>query len=347
MDPVTHPIKDIEKVTFDEVDNLVITFKEEGGIGEAGGLPEAGGAPLIVKPPSYPKPLSTDSISLTLDDATFKFDDATGNMLIPDVTIVKEIVQDYHDGDKIIKVFKSADEIKAAADLMDGVWICADHPKDENGSVRLVAGKEDIGGKVLTPRFVADENGNRIVCDLEITCPKIIADVKSSKTREVSIGFQSKNIEGKGKFGDDEYTLKQTGIFIDHVAIVENGRCSLNDGCGIVSADDEKPPAEGQPGGKPAEKTEAEKRMFADAEKIVKEEREKLENAILTVSDSRTKEELAKEDLGKLQKDFAFITDAKRKAQKSVGIVADREIDEKDTYAKQRKELDKVYGCEE
>jgi len=345
MEPITHPIKDIEKVTFDESDNLVITFKDE--IDEAGGLPgelpDIGGAALVVKPPaSYPKPLSTDSVSITLDDSTFKFDESLGNLLIPDVTLAKEIVQDYNDGDKIVKVYKSADEIKAAVDLMDGVWICADHPKDENGNVRLVAGADDIGGKVLTPRYVSDEKGNRIVGDLEITCPDIIANVKSGKTREVSIGFQSKNLEETGKFGDEEYTLKQTGMFIDHLAIVENGRCSLNDGCGIVNADEEKPAEEA-----PAEKTDAQKKILADAAKIVKAKKDALKAEILKVSDSRTEEELEKKDLEELEKDFAFITDSVKKAQKSVGIRADREIDAGDTLALQRREIDKQYGCDE
>jgi len=350
MEPIKHSLKDIDEILIKD-DAVNITFKDEETPGAPGkppglGLGQGGAAAAVIKPPtSYPKPLSTDSISITLDDATFKFDDATGNLLIPDVTIAKEIVQDYHRGDKIVKVLKSADELKVAADFMEGVWIVADHPLDENGDVRLVAGVEDIGGKVLNPRYISDEKCNRIVGDLEITGHKIIADVKSGKTREVSIGFQSKDVEEKGKFGDDEYSVKQTGIFIDHVAIVENGRCSLNDGCGIVNADKDKdkPPA-GDPD-KPAEKTDVEKKMLADAEKIVKAQREELEGSILKISDARTKEELGTMDVDVLRKDLGYFADAKKEARKSVGITVDEEIDPSNKMSVLRSDVDKAYEC--
>ena len=285
-------------------------------------------APSKGYPAPLPKPISTDSIGLVLDESSFNFDEATGHLIVPDVTIAKEIVQDY-DG---VKTWKPKDEIEAMVKFLDHLPIVrGEHPKSG-----IVSSPSEVGGFLMNPRFI----DGSAVADLSITSPDIIADVKSKKTREVSIGFQSSIDVETGKFGDEEYTKVQREIMPNHLAIVKHGRCSLWDGCGITGDKAKE--------GKTKEKketpekngdSEAEKEILKDAKEIVEAKRKQLIEDIQKISDARTAEELEKTEMKKLEQDLKFFKDAKAKAK---GTASLKVSDQEDSDI--RKKIDAAYG---
>lgn len=131
------------------------------------------------------------------------------------------MVQDY-DGDM---TYKPADGLRTMLSHGENRPVTDTHPPD-----RIVTSNTQIKGFIENLVFTDD---SELKADLTVTNSKLIDAIKSGKKREVSIGFRAKTIDAHGVFNDQEYTKIQTDMLLDHVAIVENGRCSLLDGCGF------------------------------------------------------------------------------------------------------------------
>jgi hypothetical protein len=169
----------------------------------------------------YPKPseesISTDSLPLQLDLDSLT--EANGVLAVPAIA-AKEMVYDY-DGLKILKPF---DELKAAALFCSGIPVTREHPKSG-----IVTDRREVLGFFRDP--VAEDGQLRGI--LEIADKDLIADVKNKKLSEVSAGFFCALDRNPGEFKGEQYDAVQRNVFLNHIAVVEHGRCSLAQGCGI------------------------------------------------------------------------------------------------------------------
>jgi hypothetical protein len=169
----------------------------------------------------YPKPseesISMDSLPLQLDLDSLSETD--GVLSVP-VIAAKEMVYDY-DGLKALKPF---DELKAAALFANGIPITREHPKSG-----IVTDRREVLGFFRDP--VAEDGQLKGI--LEIADRDLIADVKGKKLSEVSSGFFCALDRSSGEFNGNQYDAVQRNIFLNHIAVVEHGRCSLAQGCGI------------------------------------------------------------------------------------------------------------------
>ena len=174
----------------------------------------------------YPLPggdsasFATDSINIALDAET-AIDTQEGHAKWEQVIIAKEIVQDY-DGKK---VYKPADSLRVVLDHGENRPVTDGHPPE-----RIITSNTQRKGFIDNLCFTDD---SELRADITITSAKLIDTIKSGKKREVSIGFYSNTVDAHGVFNDVEYDQIQTDMLLDHLAIVENGRCSLLDGCGL------------------------------------------------------------------------------------------------------------------
>jgi hypothetical protein len=130
-------------------------------------------------------------------------------------------IYDY-DGLKVLKPFE---ELEAAALFADGIPITREHP-----SAGIVTDRRQVLGFFKSPTAKDD----LLKGILAITDKDLIADVKDKKLTEVSAGFFCDLDDTlAGELEGVHYDATQKNIFLNHVAVVENGRCSIDDGCGI------------------------------------------------------------------------------------------------------------------
>jgi hypothetical protein len=155
-----------------------------------------------------------------------------------DVVIASEIVHEYEDG----WAYKPADELEKAYWTWEGRWAKAnDHP--ENG---IIMNTDDVQGKTVNLRFVKNlidhdktnrPNRRGILADLVVfnkkVAPETLADMKSGKRRDVSIGFFFTKDETPGNWNGTDYSYVQRVFMGDHTAFgLEIGRCPFPT-CGI------------------------------------------------------------------------------------------------------------------
>ena len=205
-DDTDYPLPEKEPVKFTDVDVVILPkgYKSE-----------------------YPKPEAKDSkprfsdslpsVKLDVDNA----EEADGILSVP-VTVANAMhIYDY-DGLKVCKPF---DELKAAALFADGIPITREHPP-----AGIVTDRGQVLGFFKSP--VAEDDMLKGV--LAITDKDLIADVKNKKLTEVSAGFFCDLDDSKsGELKGIHYDATQKNMFLNHIAVVENGRCSIDDGCGI------------------------------------------------------------------------------------------------------------------
>ena len=169
--------------------------------------------------PEDSKPRYTDSLpSMKLD--IDKAEEADGVLSVPVVVANAKHIYDY-DGLKVLKPF---DELEAAALFADGIPVTREHPQ-----AGIVTDRSQVLGFFKTP--LAENDLLRGI--LAITDKDLIADVKDKKLTEVSAGFFCDLDTKSGELNGKPFDATQTNIFLNHVAVVENGRCSIDDGCGI------------------------------------------------------------------------------------------------------------------
>lgn len=168
--------------------------------------------------------LIIDSMELQID----RMQEKDGILTIPAI-VAKNIIQDY-DG---LKVLKPAEELEAAAQFADGLPITRGHPE-----AGIVTDRGEVLGFMKDPLFENDE----LTATLEIADKDLAADVKDGKLTGLSIGFFCRLEDTKGVVGDEKYDAVQKDIFMNHVAVVETGRCSIEDGCGFKTDAIDSPP---------------------------------------------------------------------------------------------------------
>lgn len=160
----------------------------------------------------------TDSHTFKLDKDEAKIVD--GVLEVP-VVIAREMVYDYGE----TKAFKPKAELEKAAQFADGIAITRSHPE-----AGIVTDQAEILGTFRNPKMVNEELGGV----LKITDKSLIGDVQDGTLKEVSGGFFC-NLDrtASGEHNGTHYDATQTNIVLNHIAIVDQGRCSLEDGCGI------------------------------------------------------------------------------------------------------------------
>ena len=175
----------------------------------------------------YPKPGEGDSKSRCIDSIpSMKLDvgsakEAEGVLSVPVTVANAKHIYDY-DGYKVRKPFE---ELEAAALFADGIPVTREHPP-----AGIVTDRGQVLGFFKSP--VAENDLLKGV--LAIMDKDLIADVKDKKLTEVSAGFfLDLDNADSGELEGNHYDATQKNIFLNHVAVVEHGRCSIEDGCGI------------------------------------------------------------------------------------------------------------------
>ena len=151
-----------------------------------------------------------DEIVMTIDSKDFVVEDG---VLKTHAIATANMVQSY--GDK--KVLKDAEELKKACDYARQIPITDDHPPE-----KIVTSQNQVMG--FTGQVSFDEEKKNIQCDIEITDADLIVKVQKGKT-DVSIGFMCDMDNTPGEFGGEKYDAIQRNIILNHLAIVDNGRC--------------------------------------------------------------------------------------------------------------------------
>ena len=172
------------------------------------------------------KPFSrvTDTIQLGVDGMV----ERDGILAVPAI-IARNMVYDYS-GTKVLKPF---DELEAAAAFADGIPVTHTHP-----NAGIVTDRGEILGFLRNPLAENDE----LKGILEISDKDLIGDIKAGRIGEVSPGFFCTLDHTAGTLDDAEYDAVQRDILLNHVAVVQNGRCSIEDGCGLNLDSVDSPP---------------------------------------------------------------------------------------------------------
>ena len=197
-----YPLPEKEPIRYNDVDVLILPKGYKG----------------------YPTPDSKQRFSDSLETMNIDLDNAeiTDDVLTVPVTVASSKHIYNYDG---LKVRKTLDELKAASQYAEHRPVTRGHP-----TAGIVTDRREVLGFFVSP-VTEDETLKGI---LEITDKDLIADVKEKRLTNVSPGFFCDlNREDTGDYNGEHYDATQENIFLDHVAIVEEGRCSMEDGCGI------------------------------------------------------------------------------------------------------------------
>jgi hypothetical protein len=168
----------------------------------------------------------TDERRVLFTDSGFGVDellyDKGKKVLRVPIVLAKEMVYHYDEYD----AFRPRDELKAIASYIKGVPVTRGHPEE-----KIVTDREEVLGWVIDAEFEDDE----LRAVLEISDKSLIEDIQSGKLRDVSPGhFSRLDKTAGGEYEGTRYDVTQRDIFIDHIAIVEKGRCNTEDGCGVM-----------------------------------------------------------------------------------------------------------------
>lgn len=135
----------------------------------------------------------------------------------------RPIEQTYNTQDGEVTMKKPAEELKAAAWSLDNAPITLDHP-----STRIVDSVERIHGFVRNPEWDSDDQSLRADAYVPVRDSEAKGWIEDNDG--VSIGFWYESDPSAD--GVDAY---QRDLLVDHVAIVDEGRCSREDGCGLAA----------------------------------------------------------------------------------------------------------------
>jgi len=153
---------------------------------------------------------------------------------IEGATIARPIKQPYMVGDEIEWYKKPAEELDKAAWSFDNAPFTLGHP--DTGMVKNV---DDIHGFWRNPRYKND--ADRLVEDLYVPVEDEEALQFIEENSDVSVGFynrvHSDYTGDTGNLSDDDVDGFQVDMFGNHIAGVEQGRCSSEHGCGLDAQD--------------------------------------------------------------------------------------------------------------
>lgn len=150
-----------------------------------------------------------------------------GFLLCEDVPLARTGWMEYNVAELELKPVPGTDTIKVQRTpevVFDGKTVASysgkafvnEHPSDD---VTPANWKELSGGTILNPRQGMGEQDDLLLADIMVTCPDMIAMVERNEKTEVSVGYDCDYEE----IGPGEY--QQKGIIVNHVALVEQGRC--------------------------------------------------------------------------------------------------------------------------
>jgi hypothetical protein len=149
---------------------------------------------------------------------------------IEGATIARPIKQPYLVGDDIEWYKKPADELRDAAWSFDNAPFTLTHP--DTGMVKDV---NDVHGFWRNVHYDSDED--RLRGDLYVPTADTEALDFIEDNQDVSPGFYNRVLSqydgDTGDLTDDDVDGFQADMFGDHIAGVEQGRCSGSDGCGL------------------------------------------------------------------------------------------------------------------
>jgi len=184
-----------------------------------------------------------DGVTFSWDDDNIVRVDAPANLKgafdterfykIEGATVARPIKQAYLVGDDIEWYKKPADELDKAAWSFDNAPFTLGHP--DTGMVKNV---DDIRGFWRNPRY--DHDSDRLKEDLYVPVGDDGAMEFIEEHGDVSVGFYNRvHSDYDGNTGDlsDDDGLDgfQVDMFGNHIAGVEQGRCSSEHGCGLDS----------------------------------------------------------------------------------------------------------------
>lgn len=134
--------------------------------------------------------------------------------------LAKELELTDRDPNSIVNVLRSNDEVFNADSLAtySNVDVTNDHP---TALVNSKTFKATSVGHVIG----AKQSGDFVDVDLIVKDAKAISDIESGKS-QLSPGYTAIYVEEKGTYDatGEDYEFKQTGIDVNHVAIVKRGR---------------------------------------------------------------------------------------------------------------------------
>lgn len=162
-------------------------------------------------------------------DASVRTIDANGHLRVGKTVISKAAVNPYYgreipgydelglDPDKIYRLLRDPEELKAAADTFKGKQLLLKHvpvdSKDPKKEITIGA----IGSDVTF-------DGNDLYADLTVWDDEAISLIESKKMQELSAGYSYKPDMTPGVFNGETYDGIMRSIHGNHVAIVERGR---------------------------------------------------------------------------------------------------------------------------
>jgi len=137
------------------------------------------------------------------------------------LTAARPVEQTYQTPDGSVTMQKPAMELRQAAWSLDNAPLTLGHPQS-----RIVDGVDKVHGFTRAPRWDGSDEALRADAYVPITDGAAKSWIEDNDG--VSIGFwYNTDMDAEGV---DAY---QRDLLIDHVAIVEQGRCSREDGCGL------------------------------------------------------------------------------------------------------------------
>jgi hypothetical protein len=148
-----------------------------------------------------------------------KIVETESELIIPG-KIARECVLPYSEG----KAYRPKDELHKSLFTFDGAWIVSGKHPDQ----MLVSKPAEISGRLMNVTW--DEKEALVSGEAHLfkdrNTPQFLADVKSGKLKDVSIGFIYAEDWTPGEFKGEKYDFVQRDIVINHVAVgVPRGRC--------------------------------------------------------------------------------------------------------------------------
>ena len=126
------------------------------------------------------------------------------------------------DATRVIKVYRPEDEVVASLSSYNGSIITDNHPDD--GIVTTDSYKVLTRGNVSEAISKKINEETYIIAKATITDPDLIENIKNGK-RELSAGYTRDLVKESGEYNGESYDYTQRNIRVNHVAVVDEGRC--------------------------------------------------------------------------------------------------------------------------
>jgi hypothetical protein len=132
-----------------------------------------------------------------------------------------ELGQTGEDANKVFIVFRPVDEVVASLSTYNGAVVTDDHP--DEGIVSSDTNHLSLGNTSDAYGFTKDRE-YYVVAKITVTDSALIEKIQEGK-RELSAGYTRDLVEESGEHNGTAYQFVQRNIKVNHVAVVEAGRC--------------------------------------------------------------------------------------------------------------------------